>query len=89
MKPIMVVTAPVGTRSGYGAHSRDIVKSLIAMDLFDIKINSMKWGNCPMNALSANSKEDKKIVDLILTEPKTDKQPEIHIQMSSWMKTEK
>ena len=82
MKPLLLFTGPVATRSGYGAHSRDIVKSLIAMDLFDIKINSMKWGNCPMNALSANSKEDKKIVDLILKEPKTDKQPEIHIQMS-------
>ena len=82
MKPLLLFTGPVATRSGYGAHSRDIVRSLISMDLFDIKINSMRWGNCPMNALSANNKDDKKIVDLILKEPKTDRQPEIHIQMS-------
>ena len=41
----------VATRSGYGSHSRDLVRSLIAMDKFDIKINSLRWGNCPMNAL--------------------------------------
>ncbi len=82
MKPLLLFTGPVATRSGYGAHSRDIVRSLISMDLFDIKINSMRWGSCPMNALSENDKEDKKIIDLLLTELKTDRQPEIHIQMS-------
>ena len=25
-KPLVLFTAPVGTRSGYGAHSRDICK---------------------------------------------------------------
>ena len=38
MKPLLLVTGPVATRSGYGSHSRDIVRSLIAMDRFDIKI---------------------------------------------------
>ena len=52
MKPLMLITAPVATRSGYGSHSRDLCRSLIAMDKFEIHINSMKWGNCPMNALN-------------------------------------
>ena len=82
MKPLLLVTGPVATRSGYGSHSRDIVRSLIAMDRFDIKINSMRWGNCPLNALSANDVEDKKIIDLILTEQKLERQPEIHIHIS-------
>ena len=82
MKPLLLFTGPVATRSGYGAHSRDIVRSLVDMDLFDIKINSMRWGNTPMNALSSNDADDKKIIDLLLDEPKTDRQPEIHIQMS-------
>jgi glycosyltransferase involved in cell wall biosynthesis len=82
MKPLLLVTGPVATRSGYGSHSRDLVRSLIAMDRFDIKINSMRWGNCPLNALSANDIEDKKIIDLILTEQKLEKQPEIHIHIS-------
>ena len=37
-KPFMFIQAPVATRSGYGAHSRDIVQSLIDMDKFEIKI---------------------------------------------------
>ena len=28
-KPFMLVQAPVETRSGYGSHARDLVKSLI------------------------------------------------------------
>ena len=61
MKPLMLITGPVATRSGYGSHSRDLVKSLIAMDKFDIKINSLRWGNCPMNALDENKPEDVEI----------------------------
>ena len=30
-KPLVLVTAPVETRSGYGNHSRDICRSLIEM----------------------------------------------------------
>ena len=50
-KPLVLVTAPVGTRSGYGSHSRDICRSLIDMDKFDIKIWPVRWGNTPQNAL--------------------------------------
>jgi len=82
MKPILLLTAPVATRSGYGAHSRDIAKSLMDMDLFDIKINSMRWGNCPMNALSPNNEDDKRILDKILKKQQLERQPEIHIQIS-------
>ena len=51
-KPLLLFTAPVGTRSGYGAHSRDIVRSLIEMDRFDIKIFPVRWGSTPQNALN-------------------------------------
>jgi len=82
MKPLMIVTAPVATRSGYGSHSRDLVRSLIEMDRFDIKINSMKWGNCPMNALNERDPNDKVILDRILTSPNVERQPDVHIQIS-------
>ena len=39
MKPLVLVTAPVKTRSGYGNHSRDICRSLIESDKYDVKIN--------------------------------------------------
>ena len=36
MKPLVLVTAPIATRSGYGSHSRDIVHSLLDMNKLPI-----------------------------------------------------
>ena len=82
MKPLMLITGPVATRSGYGSHSRDLVRSLIAMDKFDIHINSLRWGNCPMNALDESKPEDVEILSRILKNNELSRQPEIHIQIS-------
>jgi glycosyltransferase involved in cell wall biosynthesis len=54
-KPTLLFRGPVKTRSGYGAHSRDLLESLHKMDLFDIKIDSCGWGNTPMTALDENN----------------------------------
>ena len=82
MKPLILFTGPVTTRSGYGAHARDLVKSLIKMDKYDIKINSLRWGNTPWNALNLENEEDKGIIDRILKEPNLPRQPDLHIQVS-------
>ena len=82
MKPLMLITGPVATRSGYGSHSRDLVRALIAMDKFDIHINSLKWGNTPMNALDDKNPNDKIILDRIITDNQLSRQPEVHIQIS-------
>ncbi len=81
MKPLLLVTAPVATRSGYGSHSRDIVHSLIDMDRFDIKIMSVRWGNTSMNALDINNENDKKIIDRLLLESRLPREPDIHIHI--------
>ncbi len=78
----MLITGPVATRSGYGSHSRDLCRSLIAMDKFDIKINSLRWGNCPMNALDENKSEDVGILSRILNTNELPRQPDIHVQIS-------
>ena len=80
-KPVCLVTAPVATRSGYGAHSRDIVRALIKLDRYDVKIWSVRWGNTPMNALHKDDPNDKMIIDRLLSEPNLPKQPEIHIHI--------
>ena len=46
-KPELVISCPASSRSGYGDHARDIIKSLIAMDKFDIKVIDQRWGDCP------------------------------------------
>ncbi len=81
MKPLVLVTAPVGTRSGYGSHSRDICRSLIAMDKFDVKIWPVRWGNTPQNALNDKDPKDKIIVDRLLATPQMDRQPDIHFHI--------
>jgi hypothetical protein len=81
MKPLVLVTAPVGTRSGYGSHSRDICRSLIAMDKFDVKIWPVRWGSTPQNALSEDNPNDVPIIERLLNNPDMDKQPDIHIHI--------
>ena len=80
-KPICVVTAPVATRSGYGAHSRDICRALISLDRYDVKIWPVRWGNTPMNALNKEDPNDTMIIDRLLSEPNLPTQPELHIHI--------
>lgn len=79
-KPLLVFQAPIFTRSGYGDHGRDILKSLYEMDKYDIKIVPTKWGNTPQNQISPNSELGKKVFPNIVT--KLDRKPDIYIQMS-------
>ena len=80
-KPVCLITAPVATRSGYGAHSRDICRALISLDTYDVKIWSVRWGNCSMNALNKDDPNDKIIIDRMLQNPQLPKQPELHIHI--------
>jgi len=80
-KPICLVTAPVATRSGYGAHSRDICRALIKLDKYDVKIWNVRWGNTPMNALNQDDPNDKIIIDRLLKSPELPKQPELHFHI--------
>ena len=81
MKPLVLVTAPVGTRSGYGSHSRDICRSLIAMDKFDVKIWPVRWGSTPQNALSEENPSDVPIIQRLLDSPNMDRQPDVHFHI--------
>jgi glycosyltransferase involved in cell wall biosynthesis len=64
-KPLLVFQAPVATRSGYGDHARDLVRSLIKLDKYDIKIVSTRWGSTPMTGLDGSKESDKEIISRI------------------------
>jgi len=81
MKPLVLVTAPVGTRSGYGSHSRDICRSLIAMDKFDVKIWPVRWGGTAQNVLDQKDPNDVPIIKRLLDNPNMAHQPDIHIHI--------
>jgi len=78
MKKLLVLQGPASSRSGYGDHTRDILKSLIEMDSFEIKVVDMRWGDCPRNGI-----EEK---DLYLTKyfarQNISQQPDIYVQVS-------
>jgi hypothetical protein len=82
MKQTLFISCPIETQSGYGARSRDIVKALIKLDKYDIKIISQRWGNTPYNALNPNNVEDKQLLDLIWKQPQLPYQPDIWMQVT-------
>jgi glycosyltransferase involved in cell wall biosynthesis len=82
MKPLLVVSCPIDTMSGYGARSRDIVKALLKYDKYDVRILSQRWGNTSYGALNPENTEDKKILDIIWKQPQLPKQPDIWIQIT-------
>ena len=83
MKPVIVISAPVNTFSGYGARSRDVVKALIDSDKYEIKILSQKWGGTPQNFLQPDNPDHKKIIDCIQpSNIKIDQAPDIWIQIT-------
>lgn len=81
-KDTLVFSGPVGTRSGYGAHARDLLKSLKDMNRFDIHVVPTRWGSTPMNALDPNNNEFHQwIVDKQI-QGNLSKQPEIWMQVT-------
>ena len=78
MKPKLVISCPSTSRSGYGNHSRDLIRSLIKMNKYNITILDQRWGNCPKDALTEN---DSDIQELIATQPITE-EPDIWIQVT-------
>ena len=44
-KPEFVISAPFDTYSGYGARSRDLIKSIVDLDKYDVKLIPQMWGN--------------------------------------------
>ncbi len=77
-KPKILVSAPVTTRSGYGARSRDVVRALIKLDKYDVHVNPVPWGNTPQNALALDDPNDKMIVDRFLNKKMN---PDVHIHI--------
>ena len=82
MKKFILICAPVTSRSGYGAHSRDLVESLLDIDKYDIKILDVRWGDCPRDALGGNEPRNKKITECITsTTTPLEKQPDVYIDI--------
>jgi glycosyltransferase involved in cell wall biosynthesis len=81
MKPLFVISCPIDTYSGYGSRSRDLVKSIIELDKYEVKIMPQRWGNTPWNFIEDHV-EWLFLKQYILTTPQLPKQPEIWAQVT-------
>lgn len=81
MKPLFVISCPIDTYSGYGSRSRDLVKSIIELDKYEVKIMPQRWGNTPWNFIE-NHVEWLFLKQYMLTTPQLPKQPEIWAQVT-------
>ena len=79
-KPLLVYQAPVFTRSGYGDHARDILRSLFEMDKYDVKVVPTRWGNTPQNQVDQTTEFGKQVFANVITE--LNRKPDIFMQMS-------
>lgn len=79
-KPTLVFQGPIFTRSGYGDHCRDLMKSLRKMDKYDIKIIPLRWGNTPQNQVDPSTEFGKWMLERVIGEV-SDK-PDVFVQVS-------
>ena len=77
-KPLLVVSCPIDTYSGYGARSRDFVQSIIDLDKYDVKILGQRWGNTRFGYLKDHKNEA--LLSRII--PQMTQQPDIWIQVT-------
>ena len=79
MKKFMLICAPVSSRSGYGDHARDLVRSFLTHDKYDIEIIDVPWGECPRDALDIE-----KDIDMISRINKTNqvnRHPDVYVDI--------
>jgi glycosyltransferase involved in cell wall biosynthesis len=84
-KPLCIVSSPVDTFSGYGARSRDFIKSLIKAkgDEWDIKLLSQRWGSTPFGFLNEEIEEEADLKSRIIgTGNQIPIQPDVWFQIT-------
>ncbi len=80
-KPLFFISCPIDTYSGYGARSRDLVRAIIELDKYDVKIIPQLWGNTPWGFINDNP-EWGFLDKHIWSQPQLPKQPEIWMQIT-------
>ena len=80
-KPLFIISSPFETYSGYGARSRDLIKSIIETDKYDVKLLSQRWGECVWNFCNDHP-EWSFLLNYKLNTPQLPKQPEIWMQIT-------
>lgn len=80
IKPFLLFRGPIKTVSGYGAHSRDLLKMLYETNLFDIRIDSCPWGMTPMTAMDEVNEFNTWVNNNIITQ--LHRKPDVYFQVT-------
>lgn len=80
-KPLFVISSPFDCYAGYGARSRDLIKAIIALDKYEVKLLPQRWGDCAWGFCKDNP-EWGFLMDYVLQTPQLPKQPEIWAQVT-------
>jgi hypothetical protein len=79
-KPVLVFQGPAFTRSGYGDHCRDILRSLKNMDKYDVKIIPLRWGNTPQNQVDPSTEFGQWMLERVIQQ--VEGKPDVFVQVS-------
>lgn len=80
-KPLFYISCPYDTYSGYGARSRDIIKSIVKTNKYDVKLIPQRWGDTPWGFCD-DHKEWKYLHDLVLPPTLNKTQPDVWMQIT-------
>jgi hypothetical protein len=80
-KNTFYISAPFDTYSGYGARSRDLIKAIIELDKYDVKLISQRWGNTPWGFIK-NNPEWMFLTKYLNKAPQLTEQPDIWMQIT-------
>ena len=76
-----VISSPFDTYSGYGARSRDYIKSVIELDKYDVKLMTQRWGETAWGFCD-NEPEWAFLKDYLLPDNKLQGKPDIWSQIT-------
>ncbi len=79
----MYISCPIDTYSGYGARSRDVVKAIIEMDKYDVKILAQRWGSTAWGFIDDH--EEWNFLNKYLFQPQPNQQyptPDVWVQIT-------
>jgi hypothetical protein len=79
-KPVLVFQGPAFTRSGYGDHCRDLLRSLKNMDKYDVKIIPLRWGNTPQNQVDPSTEFGQWMLERVIQQ--VEGKPDVFVQVS-------
>jgi glycosyltransferase involved in cell wall biosynthesis len=81
-KPLFVISSPFDTYSGYGARARDVIKSIIQSDKYEVQLLSQRWGNTPWGFVKDHEEEWGFLLNHLLQPQQQNPKPDIWMQIT-------